>query len=87
MICGAPTILAVKELMMMMMMMMTLMHRTETNTTNHNQNDFILFHFTAVLSHWNFFHGKFGLLTPGKANSDRVALPNLLCMLSVLLFP
>ena len=26
--------------------------------------------FTIVLSHWNFSHGKFGLLPPGKASSD-----------------
>ena len=25
------------------------------------------FHFTTVLSHWDFFHGKFGLLFPGES--------------------
>ena len=37
------------------------------------------FHFfTTVLSHWDFSHGKFRLLFPGKASCDRVTLPNLL---------
>ena len=40
-----------------------------------------------VLSQWDFCHGKFGLLSLGKASFDRVALPNLLCMLVVLVFP
>ena len=40
--------------------------------------------FTTVLSHWDFSHEKFGLLSPGKASCDRVALPNLRCMLGVL---
>ena len=34
-----------------------------------------------------FSHGKFGLPSPGKASCDRVALPNLRCMLDVLVFP
>ena len=42
--------------------------------------------FTTVLSEWDFSHGKFGLLSPGKASCDRVALPNLPCMLGVLVF-
>ena len=42
---------------------------------------------TTVLSQWDFAHGKFGLLSPGKASGDRVALPNLRCMLSALVFP
>ena len=47
-----------------------------------------LFFITTVLSHWYFFQGKFGLLFfQGKASCDRVALPNLRCMLSVLVFP
>ena len=47
---------------------------------------FFLFLFlkTTVLSHWDFSHGKFKLLSPGKAGCNRVALPNLLCMLGVL---
>ena len=48
---------------------------------------FILFFFRTVLSLWDFSHGKFGLLFPGKARCDRVALPNLRCMLGVLVFP
>ena len=44
---------------------------------------FLLLLFTTVLSQWEFSHGKFGLLSPGKASCDRVALPNLLCMLGV----
>ena len=39
------------------------------------------FFLTTVLSQWDFSHGKFGLLFPGKASCDRVALPSLLCML------
>ena len=35
---------------------------------------------TTVLSHWDFLHEKFGLLSPGKANCDRSALPNRRCM-------
>ena len=42
---------------------------------------------TAVLYQWDFSHGKFGLLSPGKASCDRVTLPNLVCMLGVLVFP
>ena len=40
--------------------------------------------FTAVMSQWDLSHGKFGLPFPGKASFDRVALPNLRCMLGVL---
>ena len=43
--------------------------------------------FTTVLFQWDFSHGKSGLLSPGKASCDRVALPNLLCVLGVLVFP
>ena len=44
--------------------------------------------FTNALSQWDFSHGKFELLfSPGKASCDRVALPNLRCMLGVLVFP
>ena len=35
----------------------------------------------------DFSHGKFGLLSPGKANCNRVALPNLRYMLGVLVIP
>ena len=38
---------------------------------------------TTVLSQWDIFHGKFGLLSTGKASCDRVALPNMLYMLGV----
>ena len=47
---------------------------------------FFLFFFTTVLFQWDFFHGKFRLLSPGKASCNRVALPNLLCMLGVWCF-
>ena len=46
-----------------------------------------LFFFTTVLSQWDLSHGKFGLPSPEKASCDRVVLPNLRCMLSVLAFP
>ena len=36
-----------------------------------------------MLSQWDFSHGKFGLLSTGKASCDRVALPNMLYMLGV----
>ena len=45
------------------------------------------FSFTSVLSYWDFTHGKFGLLFPGKASCDRVTLPDQRCMLGVLMFP
>ena len=40
-----------------------------------------------VLLHWDFSHGKFGLLSPGKASYDRIALPNPGCMVGVLVLP
>ena len=42
--------------------------------------------FVTVLSHWYFSFGKFWLLSPGKSSCDRVRLPNLWCMLGVLVF-
>ena len=45
-----------------------------------------LFTFTTVLSHWDFFHAKFGLPSSRKASCDRVVVPNLWCMLGVLVF-
>ena len=45
------------------------------------------FIFAAILSQWDFSQRKFGLPSPGKASCDRVALPNLRCMLGVLVFP
>ena len=48
---------------------------------------FLFLHFTAVLSQWDFSHGKFGLSFPGKASSGRVALLNLGCMPGVLVLP
>ena len=45
------------------------------------------FFFTTVLSHLDFSHGEFGLLSLEKASWDRVALPNLRCMLGALVFP
>ena len=43
--------------------------------------------FTTVLSQWDFFHGKFKLPSLEKASYNRVTLPNLGCMLDVLVFP
>ena len=45
------------------------------------------FTFSTVSSQWDLSHAKFGLLYPGKASFDRVALPNQGCMLDVLVFP
>ena len=39
------------------------------------------------MSHWDFSHGKFGLLSQGKVSCDRVTLPNLRFLLCVLMFP
>ena len=47
---------------------------------------FVCLYFTSVLSHWELCHGKFGPLSPGKANCDRVALFNLRFMLDVWCF-
>ena len=43
--------------------------------------------YQSVLPRWNFSYGKFRLPSLGKARCDRVALPNLGCMLGVLVFP
>ena len=48
---------------------------------------FLFFFFFFVLSHYDFSHGKFRLLFPGKVNCNRVMLPKPRCMLSVLVFP
>ena len=40
-------------------------------------NNIIIIIITTLLSHWDSLHGKFGLLSPGKASCDKVALPNL----------
>ena len=53
----------------------------------HNFQITNFFFFTSVLSHWDFSHGKFGLFSLGKASCNTVTLPNLRCMLSVLVFP
>ena len=45
--------------------------------------DFCWFYFTTVLPHWDFSHGKFGLLSSGKVSCDRVALPNPHTIISV----
>ena len=47
---------------------------------------FELLLFTTVLSQWDLPHGRIRLLSPGKASCDRVKLPNLWCMLGVLVF-
>ena len=44
------------------------------------------FFLTTILSHWDISHGKFGLLSPGEATCNRVALPQPRYILSVL-FP
>ena len=41
---------------------------------------------TTVLSQWDFSYGKLGLSSLGKASYDKVALPNLRCLLGVLVF-
>ena len=46
-----------------------------------------IFVFYDCIVQLGFSHEKFGLLSPGKASCDRVALPNLPCMLDVLVFP
>ena len=53
------------------------------------QNNISLFpfFFTTVLSQLDFSHRKFGLPSLGKASCARVELPNLRCMLGVLVFP
>ena len=43
--------------------------------------------FRTVLSHWDFSHGKFGSFSRRNASCDGIALPNLRCMLGVLVFP
>ena len=53
--------------------------------SNHCYYYFLLF--TTVLSQWDFSDGKFGLPSLGKTSCNRVALPNLWCMLGVLVFP
>ena len=66
---------------------------TTSQTSDPQHTDFdkhFTFHFslfTTVLSQWDFSYGKFGLPSLGKASWDRVALPNLRCMLVVLVFP
>ena len=47
----------------------------------------LFFIYITVLPHLDFAHRKFRLLPPGKASCKRVALPNLRCMLGVLVYP
>ena len=47
---------------------------------------FFVTFFATVLSQWDFAHRKFGLPSMGKTSCDRAALPNLQCMLGVLVF-
>ena len=63
-----------------------------SNPAFHQSTHYFYFYNTTVLSHWDFSNGKFGLPLPtpspgGNASSDRVALPNLQCMLGDLVFP
>ena len=57
------------------------------------QSSFLIFtsffkiRFSTVLSQWDFSHGKFGLLSRGKPAATESRVPNLLCMLGVLVFP
>ena len=65
---------------------------THTHAHKHTHTFFSTFlfitFFTTVLSQWDFSHRKFGLPSMGKASCERVALPNLRCiMLGVLAFP
>ena len=48
---------------------------------------FILFYSCIVPLGLGLSNGKFGLLSPGKASCDKVALPNLQGTLVVLVFP
>ena len=52
---------------------------------------FFIFHFFTFLQLYCpngiSLMAKFGLLSLGKASCDRVALPNIRCMLGVLVFP
>ena len=47
----------------------------------------LFFKQVAVLPHWDFSNGKFGLLSLGKASCDRIVLPNIEHMLGILVFP
>ena len=47
---------------------------------------FFFFGGVVMLFYWDFSHGKFGLLSLGKAGCNRVVLPNLQWMLGVLAF-
>ena len=46
----------------------------------------VVFFLTTVLSYWDFFLRKFGLLPSGKVSCDRVALPNIRYMMGVSVF-
>ena len=48
---------------------------------------FVLFCFNSCIVPFDFSHGKFGLLSPGRASSDRVALPKLQYKLGGVVFP
>ena len=48
---------------------------------------FFFFFLTTLLSKWDFSHGIFRLPYLRKASCDWVTLPNLRCMLDVLVFP
>ena len=48
---------------------------------------FFFFFLTTVLSHWDFSHGKFELLSPRKASCYLVALPSLRGILGDSVFP
>ena len=60
----------------------------EANSVDFSLSFFLFFFLLiTVLSQRDFSHGKFGLLSLGKASCDRVVLPDLLRMLGVLVFP
>ena len=80
-ICGAPTTLAVKGLMVMMI------DGRWTFLFCYCFFLILFFFYNCVVPNGIYFsHGKFELLSPGKASCDRVALPNLRYMLCFLMF-
>ena len=60
---------------------------TQTNTHAHTHAHTHILKKKKNFSQLYCPHGKFGLLSPGKASCDRVVLPNLLCILGALVFP
>ena len=63
------------------------MRTVRRDVNDSGENDFFIFIFTTVLPQCIFPHGKFGLLSSGKAGCDKVVLPNQRCMPGDLVFP